>query len=304
MTKKSETKSGSDRRKLERIWKNDTNNIDKYNNFYVARRDINNLLRRKEKSYYQNQLQDSRCDLRKIFTICNDLLGRKTSSALSDANSKQELADRLSTYFKAKIEKIWDKINIRVNKLKEDGIQEPKEKIVQCDNQLEQFNSISLTEVEDLIRKSTNNSCELDPIPTSILKQYIEEIVPLIQHITNVSFDTRVFPKKLKTGLIRPILKSGKQEAIDSNMRPITNLEFLGKTIERIVFTQLTNHLENNHLVTKNQSAYRANHSTETCLLKIRTDILKAIDNKQVVCLILLDQSAAFDLVDHTKLRE
>ena len=74
--------------------------------------------------------------------------------------------------------------------------------------------------------------------------------------------------------------------------------------MERIVFKQLTNHLENNHLVTKNQSAYHANHSTETCLLKIRTDIVKAIDNKQVVCLVLLDQSAAFDLVDHTKLRE
>ena len=119
-----------------------------------------------------------------------------------------------------------------------------------------------------------------------------------------MSFDTGVFPEKLKTGLIRPILKCSKQEVIDSNMRPITNLEFLGKTIERIVFKQLTNHLENNHLVTKNQSAYCANHSTETCLLKIRTDILKAIDNKQVVCLILLDQSFAFDLVNHTKLRE
>ena len=119
-----------------------------------------------------------------------------------------------------------------------------------------------------------------------------------------MSFDTGVFPEKIKTGLIRPILKSGKQEVINSNMQPITNLEFLGKTMERIVFKQLTNHLKNNHLVTKNQSAYHANHSTETCLLKIRTDILKTIDNKQVVCLVLLDQSAAFDLVDHTKLRE
>ena len=99
--------------------------------------------------------------------------------------------------------------------------------------------------------KSTNKSCELDPIPTGILKQYIREIAPLIQHITNVSFDTGVFPDKLKTGFIRPILKNGKQEVIDSNMRPVTNLEFLGKTIDRLVFKQLTNHLENNHLVRK-----------------------------------------------------
>ena len=110
----------------------------------------------------------------------------------------------------------------------------------------------SLTKVEDLIMKSTNKSCELDPIPTGILKQYIREIAPLIQHITNVSFNTGVFPDKLKTGLIRPILKKWEnKKVIDSNMQPVTNLEFLGKTIERIVFKQLTNHLENNHLVRK-----------------------------------------------------
>ena len=66
-----------------------------------------------------------------------------------------------------------------------------------------------------------------------------------------MSFDTGVFPEKLKTGLIRPILKSGKQEVINSNMQPITNLDYLCKTIKRIVFKQLINHLENNHLVKK-----------------------------------------------------
>ena len=49
----------------------------------------------------------------------------------------------------------------------------------------------------------------------------------------------------------------------------------------------------------KYQSAYRPDHSMETALLKVRTDLLAAIDCKEVTCLILLDLSAAFNTVDH-----
>ena len=48
------------------------------------------------------------------------------------------------------------------------------------------------------------------------------------------------------------------------------------------------------------QSAYRTNHSTETALLNVQTDILDAIDNKSVMCLVLLDLSAAFNTVNHS----
>ena len=52
------------------------------------------------------------------------------------------------------------------------------------------------------------------------------------------------------------------------------------------------------------QSAYRSHHSTETALLKVKTDILKAMDNWEVMCLVLLDLSATFDMVDHKILLE
>ena len=47
------------------------------------------------------------------------------------------------------------------------------------------------------------------------------------------------------------------------------------------------------------QSAYRPQHSTETALLKVKTDILKAMDNREICCLLLLDLSAAFDAISH-----
>ena len=48
------------------------------------------------------------------------------------------------------------------------------------------------------------------------------------------------------------------------------------------------------------QSAYRRFHTTETALLKVKTDIIKAMDNQEITCLVLLDLSAAFDTIDHT----
>ena len=88
------------------------------------------------------------------------------------------------------------------------------------------------------------------------------------------------------------------------NYRPITNIAFLSKVLERVVATQTTNYLAENHLLAKLQSAYRCFHSIETALLRVVNDILCANDNNQEVVLVLLDLSSAFDTIDHTLLLE
>ena len=52
------------------------------------------------------------------------------------------------------------------------------------------------------------------------------------------------------------------------------------------------------------ESAYRSRYSTETALVKVKADLLNAIDNKEVVCQVFLDLSAAFDTVEHQILLE
>ena len=79
-------------------------------------------------------------------------------------------------------------------------------------------------------------------------------------------------------------------------------MQFISKLIERVAAEQLVDHVNRNNLMEVNQSAYREFHSTETALVKVREDILKAIDNKEILCLVLLDLSAAFDVIDHHKL--
>ena len=86
---------------------------------------------------------------------------------------------------------------------------------------------------------------------------------------------------------------------IFKNYRPISNLKFLGKTIERIVSNRISDHISTFSLSDPYQSAYKQYHGTETALLRVNNDILTAIDDGKITALILLDLSAAFDTVDH-----
>ena len=79
----------------------------------------------------------------------------------------------------------------------------------------------------------------------------------------------------------------------------VVNLKYLGKTIERVVSSQISDHVHANNLSDAFQSAYKPFHGMETALLCINNDILSAMDDGKITALVLLDLSAAFDTVDH-----
>lgn len=123
---------------------------------------------------------------------------------------------------------------------------------------------------------------------------------PVITEIINMSLSNGYFPEPLKHALVVPLLKKPSLDPEDvSNYRPVSNLSFLSKTIERVVSITLAGHLEQHQLLPKRQSASRAGYSTETALLEVTNGILRTIDNGDACALLLLDMSAAFDTVDH-----
>jgi len=79
----------------------------------------------------------------------------------------------------------------------------------------------------------------------------------------------------------------------------VSNLPFLSKVIEKAVALRLNSYMHDNGLNEKYQSAYKQLHSTETALVCVANDILRCVDEKKAVLLVLLDLSAAFDTVDH-----
>ena len=124
-------------------------------------------------------------------------------------------------------------------------------------------------------------------------------------NIINTSFKKglRKFSKCLKTAIVTPLLKKTNLDTEQlKNYRPVSNIPFLSKVLEKIAVKRLLNHLQSNDLHEVNQSAYKRQHSTETALLKVQDDIACALDKNKAVVLVMLDLSAAFDTVDHNQL--
>ena len=153
-----------------------------------------------------------------------------------------------------------------------------------------------------MILATPNKSSKLDPIPTNLLKHILPCVLELITDIVNLSLDNGMFPDTLKMALVKPLLKKANLDLIDNNFRPVSNLAYVGKLAECAATSQLTEYIDRFNLMEPNQSAYRALHSTETSLLKVKTDIISALGCQEVVCLILLNLSAAFDTIDHSTL--
>ena len=128
---------------------------------------------------------------------------------------------------------------------------------------------------------------------------YISNVKPSAGILPPIDCKTSVY----KSALVKPLLEKMSLDPDDlKNYRPVSNLSFLSKVLERIVLSQINEHLNHNNLLNPLQSAYRPNHSTETALLRIVNDLLTAMDNNKICILTLLDLSAAFDTIVLTAL--
>ena len=232
--------------------------------------------------------------------MCDNLLNREQKSVLPSHDCVKDLADKFITYFNDKIS------NIRkdLEKAPISTSQTPHDIFIKFDGEvLDSFTEVSEDDIRKIIHSSPTKSCALDPIPTWLLKKCEDELIPILTLIVNTSLSCAEFPKELKRAFLTPLIKKIILDAeILKNYRPVSNLSFLSKLIERIVCVQLVNHLDKNGLYEVFQSAYRQLHSTETALLRVQNDILQAVDSRGGAILVLLDLSAAFDTIDHETL--
>jgi len=141
-------------------------------------------------------------------------------------------------------------------------------------------------DVRRIIMASSSKTCALDPVPMFLLKEMIDPLLPSLTAMVNASLREGYLSASQKCAVITPVLKKVSLNKLDlKNYRPISNLTFVYKVVEKIACEQLIEYLNGNGLLPVHQSAYRRYHSTETALLQPAGDVrrlYKAADCQKI----------------------
>ena len=298
------------RRAAERAWRKGTGERADY---IRLRDEFTNREFVKRSSHHRESLRASSGDTKTLYKKLNRLLGNESHDLPKHLDSAK-LSEDFKDFFSEKVNKIRrdiiaveDEITLELNDpLLQDEEHAPKEtsgSTLNC--RFDSFSTVTSKDLEDLVSKMSNKFCCLDPIPTFLLKKCVDELAPILLHILNTSIATGCFPTGMKKAVIKPTLKKENAD-VDSltNYRPVSNLAATSKLLERVVLNQLNEHLNSNDLYCPVQSGYRPHHSCETLLVRMTDDINKEIQAGNIVIVVLLDLSAAFDTIDHGILME
>ena len=282
------------RRGLERAWKASGIHEDKVN-FLAQQKKCAQLVTTKRTQYYSDLIDKCDGDQRALFNIVNTVMDkRKTTGKLPQFSNPKTLANQFNNFYSNKVLKIRNKI--KPSNLTQDFRQSFNGEM------MESLMPTTVDELRGIIKKmGIKTSCQ-DPLPGSLCKDIIEDLLPYLCDLVNKSLYTGSM-EGIKDSVIIPLLK---KSGIDSdelkNYRPVTNEVFISKLSEKVVSIRLFEHMTLHNLHSKYQHGYKAFHGTETMLLKVVNDVLIGFDSNTATILLLIDLSAAFDTVDISKL--
>ena len=215
--------------------------------------------------YYKHKVAACGKDQRQLYALLNSLLNRKSAPILPHSDSAADLASAFSGFFTEKI----SGIRVDLSRVPLGG----------------EF-LVDFSDHVDVVSTLQNfHQVDSDGVVTKII---------------NKCFEESNFVLSEKESLIHPSLKKPGLDCENmANYRPVSNLTFLSKIIERAMLDQLNPLFVQNGVIPVVQSAYREFHSTETALCKIHNDLVTNTCSRKTSLLLLLDLSAAFDTVDH-----
>jgi len=278
------------------IEKTDTsfNVYKKYRNIY------NNLVKKSREKFYTDSLNGQK-NPKKIWDIYKELTtGKKCVNSIkeilinnSPSNDSKKMAEEFNAFFStvgSKIAKSIKKIDRTVDQYLPNDSDTPVLKI----------DKVGPILICDIIKSlQAKKSCDTDGISTSLLKFLNTTISTPLALIFNLSIKQGTFPNYLKSSRVVPIFKAGDPLLCD-NYRPISLVSSIAKIFEKIVATQLTNHLEINKLINKHQFGFQKGLSTEHNILHLTNFISKSLNEGKYCIGIFLDLKKAFDVVNHS----
>lgn len=278
-----------EKRRLEKQWQN-SKTQENWTLYKHCRNRYSMSLHEAKVQCYSSAVANCGKDARRLFNTVSGLLGvNKHCNPLPDSCNNTTLANDFADFFHKKICKIRSEL---------DDFPEFSAPYRDCKT-FSQFLPVSETWIMKHVKSTKPTTAAIDPCPSAWIKDNIDIVSPLLTRIVNTSFENNDFTSSWKKAVVIPLLKKSGLDLLLPNYRPVSNLTYISKIVERCVMDQFNAHLLEENLLPSYQSAYRPKYSTETALMKLHCHMLASMENRKITAFIGLDLSAAFDTVDH-----
>ena len=230
-----------------------------------------------------------------LFKVANELLDKTKAKVLTSYSDPLQLANDFNHYFVDKVSKIRKAIP------KETGDGSYYSRPFQGER-MHEFQMLTEEDVKKLIQSRGIKTCQEDPIPSQLMQPSLDIVLPILTQLVNKSLSEGSM-EGIKESVLDPLLKKlGLDVDEKNNFRPVNNLLYLSKLIEREVDYQVDKHMTKHNLHENSQFPYKTNHNTETMMLGVTDEVLRGFDENKATVIIFLDLSAAFDTIDVEKL--
>ena len=251
--------------------------------------------------YYSNQLDKNKFDIKKTWSIINEVTGRekKKLSCLPQKviinnkviTSEKQICQEFNKYFVNVGASLASNIVQSTRKFDEYLGEKPRTSI--CN---EKINKLEFNKA--LFELKRNKSCGYDDITSNVAIYVMDSIRKPLFYLIAFSFENSIFPDKLKSAKIHPVFKKGDRSSI-CNYRPISLLPVFSKIFERVIYNRIYNYMTINTLLYKNQFGFQKYCSTEHAIIELANKISMSFDKGELVLGVFIDLSKAFDTVDH-----
>ena len=293
-------------------WKKSTNkekilgDVVLYTRYKDYRRKLKYIIRTAKRSYYFRRFSKVNGNLKKTWSLINELRGKSKSNIKSsfiiDGNlvkDKREISNGFNMFFSSVAKKLNSKLNS--SKLLNETY---------SSSEFQKFlngrvgNSIFLSpcdteEIEKIIKDFQNDKAS--DISIIILKKSAFLLSRHLVGFLNAFMESGIFPKVLKIGKVTPVFKKGDCQIFD-NYRPISILPIFGKIFEKVIYSRLYSFLTAYNVIYDKQFGFRTNHSTSHAINYSINKIIENTEKKNHTIGIFIDLSKAFDTIDHEKL--
>ena len=264
-----------------------------------CKRDVKRELRMAQRSYVEQEIRKNTKDTGNMWKVIRTCIPKKSTGKKCFSSDDKSVANNFNQFFTSVGSNTVTKIKSLAKENNYTPSQLPFVPRSYTESEQFTFEPVECSLVEYVVKSMPDNKAPgIDKIPIRVIKDCLPVISPWITSIINNSLANNIFPNTWKIAEVTPIPKEGDHELANNN-RPISLLPVLSKVCERVALHQLTSYLTTNHRLSVHQSGNKTWHSTETSLIHSTDSILKAIDQKKVTAVILLDMSKAFDSINH-----